>query len=424
MKSGPDRSEVYQRWTRVFVVLIAAACVIGIVVPAGLGWDFANFYDAGRRVAAGQIADLYHPLSLINGQPPQGRTGFFGAPVSAIFYLPLVPFTPETALILFKIENVLASAATFGILLAFYTRFAPDDRVAQSRFAATFAFLFLIYQPFWTVFRVGGQTTATVLLLLVVGLVAHTKGRFWGSALCVVLAALIKPALAPAVLLLACVSGFAFFWRITALMGASGVLSILLLGWPVHASFLDLMNRSSGMTYAWHFNSSIYILIDSLRLHAGTEAGLTYAAKATVVATILWLMWRNHREPRSVAARRHVDFLLAIVFFLLWSPTIWEHYLSLLFPLLIYIVAAKAHFRRSALAIVTLIFALSIGQNLIVINWLRYGFPFDTVPALVGITLFKSGPLLLTILLLWWHGGDLLRSHTAQAWGTSTPPRA
>jgi hypothetical protein len=426
MARDPDQSDPYRQWTRVIVTLVVAGCVVGIAVPAGLGWDFANFYDAGRRVAAGQIADLYNPDSEIGGRPPQGTTGFFGTPLSALFYLPLSAFSAETALVLFKIQNVLAFGVAFAALFAFYRPFVTGDRLAQSRFAALFAFLVLIFQPFWTIFRVGGQTTPTVLLLIAVGLIAHTRRHFWGSAICIVLAALIKPALAPAVLFLACVSGIAFLWRLAGALAAAGLLSLLLMGWPIHAAFLDLMARSSGLTYAWYFNSSIYILIDSLRVHAGAAAasgalhglfvGLTYALKGAVVLTMARLVLRSRRAAWTPAARRHFDFTLTVVFFLMWSPTVWEHYLSLLFPLLVYVVAAREYFSRTALAIVAAIFLMSVGQNLIFVNWLRYGFAFDTVPELVAITLFKSAPLLLTMILLWRHSGELFRSHAAPAW--------
>jgi hypothetical protein len=95
---------------------------------------------------------------------------------------------------------------------------------------------------------------------------------------------------------------------------------------------------------------------------------------------------------------------------------VWEHYLALLFPLLIYVVAARGHFSPPAIAVVALIFVLSVGQNLILINWVRYGFQIDSLPELVGVALVKSAPLLLTMVLLWRHAGELLQSHAAPAW--------
>src|SRR5688572_27622302 len=95
-----DREQFYGHRSAICLVLMAIGCAVGIIVPAGIGWDFANFYDAGRRVASGQAADLYNPDNLIAGQPPQGSTGFFGAPLSALFYVPLAWFDAGTALVL------------------------------------------------------------------------------------------------------------------------------------------------------------------------------------------------------------------------------------------------------------------------------------------------------------------------------------
>ncbi len=417
-----DPTEIYRRWTWVFISLIGAGCIIGIAVPAGLGWDFANFYDAGRRIAAGQFADLYNPGSQIGGQAPQGSTGFFGTPLSAFFYVPIGVLPAKAALIVFKIQNVCALAGTFVILLRFYRPFAGGTRLEQSRFTALFVFLCLIYQPFWTVFRVGGQTTPTVLLALTVGLVAHTKDRLWSSSMCVVLAALIKPSLAPAVALIACISGWAFLWRMAVLWVVAGVLSVLILGWTVHTSFVDLMMRSSQWEYSWYYNSSLYIAIDILRQAAGAGMlhlvflGVIYAMKAAVLLTILSMAWQARTEPWTAAARRHMSFLLMMVFYLAWSATVYEHYLSILFPFLIYVVASHTYFSRQALILIAMIFILSIGQNLILINWVRYGFQINSLPELLAAGLFKCAPLLLTMVLFWRHADELLHSHEAPAW--------
>jgi len=410
-----------------WVAALAIGCVAGIAVPAGLGWDFANFYDAGRRVLTGNIPNLYDPLSLIDGQPPQGRTGFVGTPISALLYVPLALFPAGTALVLFKIENVIAMGATFALLLSFNRRFLPDAAGARDQFAAWFAFLCLIYQPFWTVFRVGGQTTATVLLLLTAGLIAHTRGRMWGSAIAVAAAIVIKPGLVPLALCAGVISGWAYLWRLGALLASAGVLSLVVMGWPAHAGFLAFVDRVGTFNYVWYWNSSLSILAGNLREYAGTAAedgalrlifmALTVLLKAVAAGTVAWLVLAGRQRPWTDAARRHFQFMMAIVFYLLWSKTIWEHYLSFLFPLLIYVVAARASFSREALAIVAAIFVLSLGQNLVLVYWLRDTFAFDTPWALLGIGLFKSGPLLLTLVFLWRHGQELLESHGVPAWG-------
>ena len=433
MNGRSFRQDVYRRWTVLFLALLVVGCLVGIAVPAGLGWDFANFYDAGRRVAAGQVEEIYSPDNPIAGQPAQGSTGFFGTPLSALFYLPLAAFGPETALILFKIQNVLAFGIAFAVLFAFNRGFDGAGQQALWRFAAEFVFLCLVFQPFWTIFRVGGQTTPTVFLLAAVGLISHARGRFWVSAMCMVGAVLIKPALATALLVLVCVSGLTFARRLVVVLAVAGAVSVLALGWPVHAAFLDLMQRSSRLTYAWYFNSSIYILGESVRQYAEARdatslriasMALGYALKATVAIGAVWLLVRVRRERCPAAAQRHFDFLIAILFFLLWSPTVWEHYPSLLFLALIHIVAAQVHFSRQALVTVAAIFTTSVAQNLILVNWVRYNVAVDTLPALIGVTVIKSAPLLLTMVMMARHAGEFFRSYSDPAWERLQPPVA
>jgi hypothetical protein len=416
------RVETCRRLTWIFIGLMLAGSAVGILVPAGLGWDFANFYDAGRRAAAGQIDDVYDAGSLIAGQPPQGQMRFWGTPISAFLYVPLGAFSPVPALVLFKTQNVLAYAGALLLLFVFYRRFLPPGEAAFWRFAAIFTGAALTYQPFWTVFRVGGQTTATVLLLTVAGLLLHTAGRLWGSATCVAAAALIKPALAPAVLFLAVVSGPRFWWRIALVFGAIGVLSVGLLGWSVHQAFLHRVLSESQATFPWYHNSSLFIVPDTLRDRLGPALGDTLftlvraSLNGAVLGTLAVLLWTGRRQRWTPAARRHFHFTLAILVFLLWSPTLWEHYLGLLFPFLVLLVATRHRLSRAARSLAASIFALSLAQNLILMDWLRRQFSFETIGPLLAVVLVKSGPLWLTLLLLWRHRDDLLRAHSDFGW--------
>ena len=423
--TDPVPISTYRRLTWLCLSLMLIGSVVGVATPAGLGWDFGNFYDTGRRAAAGQIADIYDPSTLIAGEAPQGKMRFWGPPISAYFFIPMSWFPPETALILFKIQNVLVFAAAFVVLFLFYANFVgPDDR-RWWQFAATFALLCLVYQPFWTVFRVGGQTTPTVLLLLAVGLVLHTRAWFWGSALCVTVATLFKPAMAPIMLVLMAVSGVSFFVRATVLLGGVGAASLVLLGWPIHAAFLDRALGDSQATFEWYSNSSLYILIDNLRIGVGPAASRAYspifvalqaAMKLAALAMVVYFTIQNRRRIASPSGRRHSDFLMAIVFFLLWSATLWEHYLAVLFPLLVYVVASYQYFSRSARVLVALIFVLSIGQNLILTMYLRDHYVFESLWSSVGIAIYKSGPLILTAVFLWRHHVELYASYSNPAW--------
>ena len=84
--------------TRVSLALLALGCALGIALPMGHEWDFANFYDTGRRVLAGQLADIYDASTLIAGEAPTNSLDFFGAPLSAFLYAPLALLPPLAAL--------------------------------------------------------------------------------------------------------------------------------------------------------------------------------------------------------------------------------------------------------------------------------------------------------------------------------------
>jgi hypothetical protein len=405
---GADDIMLSRRLTILFVALIGAGCLAGVVVPAGIGWDFANFYDAGRRVATGAVSDLYQPAGQIAGAPPQGSTGFFGTPISAALYTPMAGLSPGAALVWFKIANVAAFFAAFWMLFRFYRAFQPASVAAMWRFAAMFSGFCLVFQPFWTVFRVGGQTTPFVFLLLSSGLLAHTRGRLTASAICVVVSTLIKPALAPMLLFLMCVSGWPFFGAAVLALLVAGAASLFWLGWPVHAQFLTLMRESGQTTWAWYYNSSIYIVVSNIRV-----SFLIYGIQAAVAGAVAWLTWQGHQRAWTAAPRRHFDFLMSVLLFVLVTRTLWEHYLSLLFLPLIYVVATREQFSRRALVLVIAIAGLSVFQNLVFTMWLRGAFTFSSPSALVAVTIFKSSPLLLTLLFFVRHHREWLRSFAA-----------
>jgi hypothetical protein len=406
--------------TTVFTGLIAIGCLVGILVPAGAGWDFANFYDAGRRLASGEVENLYAPRTFIAGAPPQGTQGFFGAPISAYLYRPLGGLSVPTAMIVFKIQNVAALAGFLAVLFGFYRRFVDDSAYAQWQFAATFTGLSLIYQPFWTIFRVGGQTTPTAALLLALGLVFHVRDRTWWSAALVLAACLVKPALVLLLGLLLATSGRGFFWKTAAVAGMTGLVSLALMGWTVHRHFLELLLANQG-TWTWHHNSSLFIVLDNVRLWmepvsdtAGIRsvfASLTHALQAAALSGVTLLAMNARRQRWRLDAWRHFTFLLAILFFLLASRTIWEHYLTLLFIPLTFVVATARHFSHRARNLVWAIFALSPLQSLILTNWLSTQFNPSSLPALTVIAAYKSGLLTLTVLLLVRHRREIFRAH-------------
>ena len=435
--TAPARSRLirgHRILTGVALALIAIGCAIGVAVPAGTGWDFANFYDAGHRVVARQVADLYRQERPIGGQSPQGRMRFWSAPLSAALFAPLALLPPERALIAFKLQNVMALALALALLYWYVERFVVNDPNESAKFRAIFAVLCLLYQPFWTVFRVGGQSTPTVFLLVVIALLCFVTSRTLTAAMLLVGAAMIKPTLAIMIAFLVCVSGIGFAASVVAAGATLGVVSLLLMGWPIHGEFLRAAIEGSQLARGWQYNSSLYVPIENLRLlvpeirsDPTAAIGLVFLAwgfRLAVVALFVRIMRDRQRFAWPTPARRHFDFAMAICFWLLFSQTVWEHYLSLLFIPLIYFVAVRDRLSSAARRLVFAIFMMSLGQNLVLMEFLWTHFDIQSIPALLGVGLFKSGPLLLTLLLLWRYPTSLSETYAAAELSTNTVYKA
>jgi len=409
-----------QIWRAVTVaacVGMALVTITGILVPAGLGWDFANFYDTGRRAAAGQLMSIYDPTTTIAGQAPQGGMAFWGAPLSAWFYAPLSMFSPEVALILFKLGGSLAYAGGLVLLYRHLRGTVSSAPLDQARFAAVFSLAALVYQPFWTMYRVGGQTTPFVFLFLLFALLAHQRNQPIATALGLLAAVLFKPAFLIAPALLVLLSDRRTFFAIAGVFGAAGLLSVLLFGWPLHREFIDVLLRGNQRPWPWFFNSSVYILADAFRPIQGSApiagAGgplpdlLRTALKAGVLGVFVWLALRSRKQAWNPSQRRHFNFLLAASFCLLLSQVVWEHYLAVLFLPLGCLLAAGPQLTRPARRLLAAIFVAALFQNLIFVMFFRSHVAIESNAALLAVSVVKSGTLLLYLLWLVWYK-DLL----------------
>ncbi|MBS1788229.1 MAG: DUF2029 domain-containing protein [Acidobacteria bacterium] len=419
----------YRRLTFLLLGIIALVTLVGVVTPAGLGWDFANFYDTGRRAAAGQIADLYHPERVIAGAKPQGSLAFWGTPISAYFYAPLSLFSAEWALLVFKLENVLALFTALWLLYWNNRRFNDSSPVEQWKFAALFAGLVLLYQPFWTIYRVGGQTTPTVLLLFTLALLNHTKGKFNSSAAYLLAALLIKPGFVFLLLPLCMVSGWKFLRSVAFVSLLAGLVSVLLLGVDIHAEFLQVMLQGMKNAYPWMYNSSLFVTAENLRLLASPPVSIRVLVvpvmllKLALVLLFGWLYWLSRRERWSSPAQRHFDFLMATTFCLMFSQTVWEHYLAVLFMLLAYVVAAVRQLSSMTLVLLAAIFGTSLFQNIVLTNAVQARFHFDSIPALIVVGMLKSSLLWLTLVFLVRHRAELFQSYLMPQWERLTARR-
>lgn len=222
------------------------------------------------------------------------------------------------------------------------------------------------------------------------------------------------------------VSGIQFFWRTMAILSVTGVASILAMGWDVHKGFLNLMFSGLSKPFPWFYNSSLYVVFENFRLlgNNGLSSNpgdnlltvMTILTKAIVLVTFVYVVFKSRSQKWSQEARRHFDFLMAICFFLLISQTLWEHYISVLFLFLAYLVASNRSFSHDAKILVGFTFLFALGQNLIFIDFLRAKFVFDSFFELLFIGLFKSAPVLLTLIFICKYYKELFRSYVMPAW--------
>ncbi len=295
------------RWVAAVIVAVA---VVGVLVPAGPGWDFANFYDTGSRAATGHLDDIYHPERPIGGRQPQGQMAYWSPPLSAFFYVPLAVLPPLAALVAFKVLGTLAWMTALWLLAQEHLRHTGTAPGARGRYLLLMAAGLLIFQPIWAIYRVGGQTTPFVLLLFTLALRAHVRGRVWAMAAASVIACLVKPAFAlvPAWLLVPS------SWRVPVALATAGavvgLVGLVVVGLPLHLEFLDVLRRGAQGSFGWPFNSSLYVVAESVKAarpawSAPLDAGVL-ALKLLVVGLVGHAMWRARaldvpRRPVGIA---------------------------------------------------------------------------------------------------------------------------
>lgn len=408
--------------------VIALGCLVAIFTPAGLGWDFANFYDAGHKALVGETHNLFDEHAQIDGEAPQSNMPFLSAPVSSYLYVGLALFDPELALVLFKAENALAIALALAILyFSLLGHVATEDR---HRFTTRFLIAAVLFQPFWTVFRVGGQATPTILLLLAAGLVLHAHARFFWSAACMAMIVLIKPVFIPGAVFLALVSGKRFFLAASLIGGMVGAFSIGLMGVDIHLALIERMATEAGRLWPSHYNSALtsgleYLLPpiceagpdgDATCRHHPAIAALSSAIRAGAALSLIFVFVAAARSGIAVQARRHFAWMIAAILPMMATPVVWAHYLSVLFLPVAFALAMQRHFPRPAMALIAAIVLLSVGQNLIIILEIVRLTGMDQPIEQIGMGVFKSLPLWLTLAFLLLHRRAVFSAYRAPGW--------
>ncbi len=407
--------------------LIIAGSVMGIVTPRGIGLDFANFYDAGQKALSGQIAALYDPFATISGREPLGNMTFFSLPITSYLYAPFASFQPQTALILFKIQS---TAFLWMGLVALYFHLRPlvgDGPAARARFFALFSGAALLFQPFWAVYRVGGQTTPLVFFLLVIGLICFSNRRFWIAALCYVLVVLVKPVFAPGLALL-------FLYPVAQFRIASLVLSVgaavgsfLFLGWDIHMEFLTKLVGQGSEAVSPYFNSNMFTWLEVLMLRGadvadlsalpGSVKAVTLALRLLTIAGLVAMLVRLHRSDATPRAKLHFAFIVSMLLPMVFSPVVWGHYLAVFFVPLAYMIAMRRHFPTLAMIALGVAVGFSVFQNLLVVLKIEKVLGLDTWSEIFWLTTAKSVTMLLIVgvMLIW--SKHYLGTYRDTTWG-------
>jgi hypothetical protein len=399
----------------------------GLYRTHGIKLDFANFYDAGTKARAGAFDVLYDPHALIDGEPSFGAMSFVSAPISAWLYAPISLLPPYTALFVFKALGAAAIMAGLVLLWRHLRRLAGPSPADRDAFLALFAVAAAVFQPFWTIFRVGGQTTPLIFLLLVVTLIALDRARPGLAAFWIAAAVLIKPVVGPAAFVLFLGAGSRFRLAALAFGIGSAAVSVALLGLDVHLAFLDaISDKSGGLMVPW-YNAAPFAFVEPLMLGAKAYAKMPVIAPDTVIYAGLVLrglmavalalglvaLMRRVPSPRAQAAA-----LLhgATIIMLTVSPILWAHYLCWLFPLIVTLIALGRHLSGMAKALLAAAVASGFFLNEIVIDRLVRLTGLDSLAEITAFSVVRGLPMLLLFLLFAVARRDILAALRDPAW--------
>ncbi len=395
-------------WAAIGLILLG--CLAGLFVERGMELDFANYYDAGHKARVGQFDDLFDPFAQIEEAAPLSHMSFTSAPLTSLLYVPMSMFPPSVALIMFKLQSALFIGLGLAMLYQYLRRFVADRQAARDQFFTIFWGGALLFQPFWTVFVVGGQVTPLVFAALVLALVHQTRGASVLPAACWVLAVAIKPVLAPGLLFLLIVSTGRFRLSVFAITAALAALSISIFGIDLHFVLVERILEESRILNPAHFNSNMFAWIEPLVLSPGDYATsptmpvglklLTSGVRLVTIGGLIWLWMRHLRTGLRSAARQHFAIILALVFPLILTPVAWAHYLALLFIPLMSVFAFAHYYPARAKAVAGLAIITALMQNLILWWGVQRLTGLDDKLEMVLAATAKSLPMLLCVVIM------------------------
>jgi len=349
-------------------------------------------------------------------------TSIVGFPISSYVFAPLGSMAPRDALLVFKAQAALLFALALFLLYQPF-RNVSKEFVHKATILPTFLVICLFYEPFWFVFAVGGQSTPLGLLFFVLFHRFYVQGDKLWAALFLSIAILLKPFLVPAVLIFVIAKDFRLLMNLMGWLIFAGGASVLVLGWSLHLEWLEQVRKIALQQLPpWWNNSSIWSLFYSISSVAqgGTlEApermnGWLTAIAAFRVLIVAWMFKLVHDVKTlniETQQLRHQLVSLSILFALFFSDIIWPHYLAFLFIPLVFLIASRTQLSRYSNLLGWLIFlsTLAVQSRFIQKFVLALLMEYPMTQALVA-GLFGGGTLVLVLILLIFHHGDIIRS--------------
>ncbi len=444
-----DRDQRVRYLTVALAALLGLRALMVVISPAGIGWDFKQYHRAGKRAFEGRIQQLYElPRSVMeewqrghlgigasadSGETGadrledggeavnSGRLGYVGFPLSAYVWAPVGAFPPRQGILVFKAMCALSLAAGLFLLYPAFRSAAAKQIAALPVYLA----IVLLYEPFWFSFSTGGQATPICFLLVVLFHRHFLAGRALLSGLWLAVLIPIKPFFVVFLPVLALARKVRVTASATLLLGLVGGVSLLLLGPDLHREWWTTMRISAGaIAEPWWQNVAILgVAYTWWTVHVGaplemvgepSSAVLHYLVlgfKLLVVALVSYRVLTLPRYDAGERNERHQLTTLSLLLGLFSSSIIWPHYLSFLFPVLIFWLVPRTPLPPIArlLAWLALISTLSVHSRFAQ-RWVLAALEPFPVGQAAAASLFGSVTLILVFVLFTCYYEPTIRS--------------
>ena len=397
-----ESAHKHSKKTRIYVtagigLLLAVRAIVSVLSPAGIEWDYAQYYLAGNRAVEGRMHELYllsrstmeawernsgigtrdDVVELeTTGSPDElissGRMGYIGFPLTAFAWAPFGALSKRAGLVVFKLGCALSLALALFLLFPAFRNTARTGHLALPLFLG----IALLYGPFWFSFATGGQATPLGFLLLVLFYRLLVQNRVGWASVCLALAIPIKPffvVILPILFLGREIRSVIYTSAgLAVIMGTS----VVLFGLPLHLEWWEVMRISAGgLAEPWWNNVSIlgsvytwwtYTVGAPLEMIGEPDSAwvryVLLAFKLVVVSLLFYRAATLRSVESDPAQARHHLVVLGVLLPLFISNIVWPHYLTFAFlPLMFWLIPRNSlPTGATVLAWLTLVSTMSV----------------------------------------------------------------